>query len=87
MLTSLYAAAKLDIAKAGPVELRLTVPANASIYIDGKAPVVRGPLNGTNNLITAQLSAGPHTIMIRVDPKNLPPVLRLEASEGSFSTN
>ena len=87
MLTSLYAAAKLDIAKAGPVELRLTAPANANIYIDGKAPVVRGPLNATTNIITTQLSAGPHTIMVRVDPKNLPPVLRLEASEGSFSTN
>lgn len=87
MLTSLYAAAKLDLAKSGPVELRLTAPANTAIYIDGKAPIVRGALNATSNTITAQLSAGSHTIILRLDAKHLPPALRLESSEGTFSTN
>ncbi len=37
--------------------------------------------------LTVDLTTGPHTILLRLDPKNLPSALRLETTEGAFSTN
>jgi putative heme-binding domain-containing protein len=79
-LTALYVATRLEVAKAGPVKLKLTRPADAAVWIDGKLQKAAADLS-------ADLASGGHTILVRLDPKSLPPSLRLETSEGTFSTN
>ena len=79
-VVGLYAAAQLQVTKAGPVRLKLSGPDAAPVWIDGK-PAKPGAE------ITAELSTGSHTIVVRLDQKKLPPHLRLEASEGTFVAN
>ena len=79
-IVGLYAAAQLQVTKAGPVRLKLSGPDAAPVWIDGK-PAKPGAE------ITAELSTGSHTIVVRLDQKKLPPHLRLEASEGTFVAN
>jgi putative heme-binding domain-containing protein len=79
-ITALYAAARLEVAKAGPATLKLDAPADAALWVDGK------PQKNAAEL-TVDLTAGPHTLLIRLDPKKLPSALRLETTEGAFSTN
>jgi small nuclear ribonucleoprotein (snRNP)-like protein len=79
-ITALYAAARLEVAKAGPATLKLTAPGDTAIWLDAK------PQKYSTEL-TVDLASGPHTILIRLDPKNLPAALRLETSEGAFSNN
>src|SRR5262249_32453185 len=82
-LVGLYAAAQLQVARSGAVLLKLmgvTGPPDAAIWIDGKAQKA-GPE------LTTDLAAGRHTIVLRLDPKKLPDVLRLEASAGTFLAN
>ena len=79
-ITAFYAAARLEVAKAGPAKLKLAAPADTPLWLDGKPQKYASEL-------TVDLTTGPHTILLRLDPKNLPSALRLETSEGAFSTN
>jgi len=79
-ITALYAAARLEVAKAGPAALKLTAPADTALWLDGN-PQKYAPE------LTVDLTTGPHTLLLRLDPKNLPSALRLETTEGAFSTN
>jgi hypothetical protein len=62
------------------VNLKLSGPSEAPIWIDGK-PVKPGAE------ISAELASGSHTIVLRLDPNKLPESLRLESSEGIFLAN
>jgi putative membrane-bound dehydrogenase-like protein len=77
---ALYAAAQLQVAGTGPVKLKLTAPPDTPVWIDGKPASARSE-------ITAELDAGTHTIVVRLDPRKLPDPLRLEASAGTFVGN
>lgn len=79
-LIGLYAAAQLQIANSGPVTLRFTGAAGATIWIDGKPQESRAELR-------VELASGIHPIVVRLDPKKLPSSLRLDSSEGTFITN
>jgi putative heme-binding domain-containing protein len=79
-VTAFYAATQLQVARAGKVTLKLSGADNLPLWIDGK-PQKPGAEH------TVELSAGTHTITLRVDPKNLPAGFRVEASEGSFLNN
>jgi len=79
-VTAMYVAAQLQTAGGGPVKLKLDGEPVSGAWIDGK-PQKPG------NEINADLSAGTHTIVLRIDPKKLPEGLRLESSAGIFLTN
>jgi len=79
-ITALYAAARLEVAKGGRATLKLAAPADTALWLDGK-PQKYAPE------FAVDLTTGPHTILIRLDPKKLPSALRLETTEGAFSTN
>ena len=79
-VTAFYAAAQLQVARAGKVTLKLSGADNLPLWIDGKS---QKP--GAEH--TVELGVGTHTITLRVDPKNLPAGFRVEASEGSFLNN
>ncbi|MEW6306635.1 MAG: PVC-type heme-binding CxxCH protein, partial [Verrucomicrobiota bacterium] len=79
-LVSIYAATDFQVAKAGDVKFKVPDGANVMAWVDGKQ--VKG-----GNLLTANLPAGRHTIIVRLDAKNVPPVLRLESGDVSFLAN
>ncbi|HZQ47993.1 MAG TPA: hypothetical protein VFC07_13325, partial [Verrucomicrobiae bacterium] len=75
---SVFAAAQLQIAANGTVHLQLTGAANSPVWIDGKP---------ANPDLKTELSAGLHTIIIKLDSQKLPESLRLESSDGTFVAN
>jgi len=79
-ITALYLAAQLQIVNSSPVKFKLDGSSIAAVWVDGKSQE-RG------NEIEAHLIGGTHTIVVRVDPRNLPEGLRLESSAGTFVTN
>jgi putative heme-binding domain-containing protein len=79
-VVSMYAASQLQLSREANVRLKVELPADAAIWIDGKPVSVRGEVG-------AQLSAGSHTITVKLDAKNLPSQIRVEASEGTFLVN
>ncbi len=78
-LTGLYAAAQLQTAREGAVSLQLAGAVEA-VWVAGRS-VKPGAA------ITVDLPAGNHPIVLRLDPKKLPPTLRLQSSDGVFLTN
>ena len=79
-VTAFYAAAQLQLARAGKVTLKLTGADTAPLWIDGK-PQKPGAEQ------TIELGAGTHTVTVRIDPKSPPAALRVEASDGTFLNN
>jgi putative heme-binding domain-containing protein len=75
-LVGLYAAARLQTTEAGSVTLKFE-EAPLAIWVDGK------PVSPTTSSAT-ELTAGAHTVVVRLDPKKLPKALRLESSAGTF---
>jgi putative heme-binding domain-containing protein len=74
---AIYAAAQLEVAKEEAVNVTFTGADGAAEWIDGK------PLNGGS----AQLAAGSHIIIVKLDAKKLPESLRLQTSDGTFLVN
>ncbi len=75
---SVFASAQLQVAAPATIHLQLTGASNSPIWIDGK------PAKPDTK---TELSAGPHTITVKLDSKKLPKSLRLEASDGTFVVN
>ena len=72
-----YAGTEFEIAKEGPVSLKIQGAESAKLWIDGK--VVEN-----SNIINSTLSAGKHSIVLRFDPKALPEKINVSASTGTF---
>jgi putative heme-binding domain-containing protein len=75
---AVFAAAQLQVAKAGPVRLQWTGATDSPLWIDGK------PIDRNSSL---DLPAGAHTIIVKLDAQKLPDSLRLESPDGTFLTN
>ena len=74
-----YAAAQFTSPKDGPITLKIENAKPMAIYIDGK-------LTANLSEPTADLEAGPHTIIIKLDATNLPDGLRVRSDEVTFAT-
>jgi hypothetical protein len=79
-VVGLYAAAKIQVPKQGHVRLALSGANNPSVWINGK------PLAAKNEIQT-ELEAGVHTVVVKLDARNLPEQIRLETSDGTFLAN
>jgi hypothetical protein len=75
-----YAGTDLIVAKDGPVRLRLKAGPEAELWVDGQK------LGGSGES-TAQLKAGSHRVLVKMDPKKVPAEVRLESPDASFSLN
>jgi putative heme-binding domain-containing protein len=75
---AVYAAAQFSAPKDGATHLKIEGATPAAIYIDGK-PVARG------NEPTADLKAGAHTIIVKLDASSLPETLRIRSTEVTFA--
>lgn len=76
---AISAATEIQVAKAGTVHFKLSAP-GAELWVDGKRV-------GANGESSAALGAGTHRVLVRIDPKQVPETLRLEALEGAFVLN
>ena len=74
-----FAATELQTAQAGPVKLNLDATAG-EVWIDGKK------IGGTGESV-AELAAGTHRVLVKIDPKNIPDAIRLKTSDGTFLNN
>ncbi len=74
---ALFAAARFTTGKSGPVQLRLSAPNDAEVWVDQRLAKQTGR-------IEAELPAGTHTVVVKLDPRKLPDQLRLETSDGTF---
>ena len=79
-VTAFYAAAQLQLDRAGKITFKLTGADTAPLWINGK-PQKSGAEQ------TIELGAGTHTVTVRIDPKSPPAALRVEASDGTFLNN
>lgn len=78
-LLEVVAAADLQVAQAGRVKFNLDASAG-ELWIDAQR--VSGPGEAT-----AELSAGTHRVLIRIDPKKIPETISLKVSDGTFLAN
>jgi len=74
---AVYAAAQFEVAKAGPVAFKLTGADGSPVWVDGKpAPASDAP--------APDLSAGAHTIILKLDANKLPDAIRVESPDATF---
>ena len=78
--SAIFAAAKFEVSKNGPVNLKLVGPKTYSAWLDGK-------LVASSALSAAALTPGTHTFVAKLDAKNFPDSLRLESPDVTFLNN
>jgi len=74
---AVYAATEIQTATAGPVRFNLTAAPGAELWIGGKKV-------GSTGASNAELPAGRHRVLVKLDTKQVPDWLRLESPDASF---
>jgi putative heme-binding domain-containing protein len=76
-LVHVFAGTKFEMLKAGNATFSLPNGMKAEAWLDGKSL-------GRANQFTVRVTAGKHRIVLRLDAKALPKVLRLESKDAAF---
>lgn len=76
---SVYALAKFELPSAGPVTFQAMLPKGATVWLDKEA---QSPDAG--GTFRAQLPAGLHQVMVKLEAGELPEHIRLEIDRGTF---
>jgi len=76
----IYAATEATTPAAGPVRFQLTAGDDAELWVDGRR--IGGA--GTSS---AELPAGTHRILVKLDPRRIPEGVRLESPDAAFVLN
>jgi putative heme-binding domain-containing protein len=79
-LIGIFLGAKFELANAGLAHFKLSDAPGASAWVDGR------PVDG-NPELSAQLTAGTHSIVLRFAPAKLPEHVRLESADATFLAN
>ncbi len=77
---SILAGATFRSVKSGPAHFNLTAPADAEIWMDGKTVAPGRPL-------AVDLAAGAHTVVIKLDARQMPEYIRLQSEDAAFLAN
>jgi hypothetical protein len=77
---AIYAKAKFEVPKSGPVRLQLPKFTKAIVWIDGK------PVEALEE-ISLDLASGTHTLAVKLDAKALPEHLSASTPDGTFLSN
>ena len=72
-----FAATDIEVAQAGTFHFNLTANPATELWIDGKRL-------GSEGASSTALSAGTHRLVVRLYPKQLPTVVRLESRDAAF---
>ncbi len=78
-LVGLFAGTEFQVTKPGEIHFKISDAPGVVVWIDGKSL-------GVSNPIATTLLAGTHTIILKLDHKNLPEFLRLESPDATFLT-
>ena len=78
-LVNIYLRTRIEVAKDGEVTLSANGPDKAALWIDGE------PVDGETSF-TTNLSAGEHTVLVRLDAKAVPQSFRLVSRDVTFAT-
>lgn len=78
-LVHVYLKTRIEASKAGPATLTLKGANSATLWIDGRQVEGEGSFK-TN------LDAGTHTVLVRLDARDLPKELRLASDDVTFAT-
>lgn len=76
----LFAATEIRTTAAGPVRFQLTAGEGAELWVDGRRI-------GGAGASTTDLSAGTHRVVVKLDPRKVPEVLRLDSPDAAFVLN
>jgi len=74
---AIYAAAEFQVAKAGPVELKLSGADGALAWVDAKPTKF-------NSEVKTELPSGKHRVVVKLETKRLPESIRLESADATF---
>lgn len=77
---AVYAATQIEAAKSGPLKLNVEGVDKAPVWIDGK-------FAGEAPIVEANVSSGPHTIVVKIKAAALPEFVRLKTEDATFLTN
>jgi hypothetical protein len=77
---AVFAAARFQVAKSGVVNFRVSGIKEAPAWVDGKVCSI-------NSDFQTELEAGTHTLYVKLNAKNLPESIRVEAPEAAFLPN
>jgi putative heme-binding domain-containing protein len=77
---AVFAAARFQATKSGPITLRFSGAADAPVWVDGKSFTVHSDLQ-------TKLEAGTHTLYVKLNAKNLPDTIRVESPDAAFLPN
>ena len=79
-LVGIFLGAKFQVANVGTARFKLSEASGASVWIDGR------PVNA-DAVLSAQLTAGTHTIVLCFAPAKLREPVRLESNDATFLPN
>ena len=79
-LVGLFAGTQFQVANSAQIHFKVSDAPGLVAWIDGKPVSVNSP-------ISADLAAGTHTIIFKLDHKKLPEFLRLESPDATFLVN
>ena len=79
-VVALYAATQFQTTRSGPVNFNLTGGNKAFVWIDGK------PISNKGEIRT-ELAAGTHSIVVRLEARQLPDQLSLRSVDVNFLAN
>lgn len=74
---AIYAATEVQVPRSGRVKFLLTAPGGAELWMDQKKL-------GEAGESAAELSAGTHRVLVRMDSRSVPEFIRLESPEATF---
>ena len=79
-LIHVYLRTGFELAEAGEVTFSVAGPLGCALFIDGKK------VDGADNTFTANVSAGKHKVIVRLDAKDIPRIVRLLCKDVTFAT-
>jgi putative heme-binding domain-containing protein len=78
-LVNVYARTEVEASRDGPVTFAVDGVDKASLWVDGK------PVDGKTKF-EADLTAGKHTVLVRLDGRSLPEAFKLRSKDVTFAT-
>ena len=85
-LVTFYASAQFTVAKEGPVTFELDGVTKPEVWIDGVKAANRDA-SGAKSSLTANLKPGPHTVILRLDARQLPEQFKLRCGDVNWAQN
>ena len=85
-LVTFYTSAQFTVAKEGPVTFELDGVTKPEVWIDGVKAASQGA-TGAKSSLTAALKPGAHTVILRLDARQLPEQFKLRCGDVNWAQN